>query len=169
MLFMESPEQAHLGCDEQIGIHSLYPTGDHSSRASISGTVLGPDGSPLLGANVEAISRRRGTVLASAMSDRSGHYEISGLEPGEYYLMAEPYYAGTGPLPAYYSTMTAAVCPEGDSFGRTVLVDASGYLAQPIQAPAGGSADAPAIKVGCNGGGAAITGAPTRVRLPRPR
>lgn len=161
MLFMESPEQAHLGCDEQIAIHTLYPTGDQSSRSSISGTVLAPNGSPLLGANVEAISRRRGTVLASAMSDRSGHYEISGLEPGEYYLMAEPYYAGTGPLPAYYGAMTASVCPEGDSFGRTVLVDSSGYLAQPVQAPAGGSADAPAIKVGCNGGGAAITGAPT--------
>lgn len=159
MLFMESPEQAHLGCDEQVAIHSLYPTGDQSSRATISGDVLGPSGSPLLGVNVEAISRRRGTVLASAMTDRGGHYVISGLEPGEYFLMAEPYYAGTAPLPVYYSGLNAAVCPDGDSFGRTFLVEATGTTAKEVQAPAGGGVSAPAITVGCNGGGAAITGA----------
>lgn len=158
MLFMESPEQAHLGCDEQIAIHGLYPTSDVGSRSSIVGAVLGPTGMPLFGANVQAISRRRGTVLSSSLTDRAGHYVISGLEPGEYFLLAEPYYPGSQPLPAYYSGMSSALCPNGDSFGRTVLVNTDGFTASLVQAQAGVSVTAPTFSVSCNSGGAAIRG-----------
>jgi hypothetical protein len=166
MIFMESPEQAHLSCDEEVAIHAVYPNGDQGSRGSISGSVLTPDGAPILGANVEVISRRRGAVLASAMTDHSGHYSVSGLEPGDYFLMAEPYYAGSGPLPAYYSGMSAAVCPSGDTFGRTILLEGSGFRARTISVRAGQSTGAPAITVGCNNGGAVVSGAESTSEIP---
>ena len=100
MLFMESPEQAHLGCDEQVAIHALYPSRDAGSRGGITGDVVSDDGKPVFGAHVLAISRRRGTVLATALTNSSGHYRMSALEPGDYYLMVEPYYAGPGGAPA---------------------------------------------------------------------
>src|SRR6185295_13917501 len=122
MLFMESPEQAHLGCDEQIGIHSIYPSGDSGSRGWLTGVVTGPSGQPLFGAHVLAVSRTRGAVLASGITDRSGRYSISGLEPGPYYVIAEPYLAGASALPSYYGSMNADVCG-GGPFRRTVLTD----------------------------------------------
>jgi hypothetical protein len=160
MLYMESPEQAHLGCDEQIAIHNLYPTGDAGARASIVGTVLTPSGSGLFGANVLAISRRRGTVLASAMSDAGGHYRIGSLEPGDYFIMAEPYFAGTTPLPAYYAGINPEICPGKEVFGRTLLADSSGYKPVDVLAPQGGVATAPGLTVGCNSGAAAVKAMP---------
>ena len=160
MLYMESPEQAHLGCDEQTGIHALYPSADAASRATITGSVVAPDGSPVFGANVAAISRRRGTILGGAMTDPGGRYAIGGLEPGAYFIMAEPYFAGPQPLPAFYAHINAGVCPNKDAFGRTILVDASGYKAEPVMAPEGGSVDAPTLQVGCNSGEASVSGPP---------
>jgi hypothetical protein len=154
MLFMESPEQAHLACDEEVGIHALYPNGD---RSNIQGTVLAPNGSPLFGVNVLAISERRGTVLASGLTDRSGNYSISGLEPGNYFILAEPYFASSNALPPYYSGISSMVCPAHESFGRTLLVD-SNNIAVTVSAPQGGDASAPPLTVGCAAGGAAIAG-----------
>lgn len=121
MLFMESPEQAHLSCDEYIGIHALYPGADHSQRGTILGTVLTPAGIPILGAHVQAISQQRGTSLATALSDRSGKYQINALEPGTYYLMVEPYYAGLQVLPNYYAEMKPSLCEAGRAFNRSFL------------------------------------------------
>src|SRR5205085_9974288 len=61
MLFMESPEQAHLGCDEAVAVHALYG-GYDSKRGSLTGSVTSISGNPVFGAHVLAISRRRGTV-----------------------------------------------------------------------------------------------------------
>ena len=122
MLFMESPEQAHLSCDDLVGIHALYPSSDHALRGSILGKVLTSSGSPLTGAHVLAISQPRGTVLATAISDPTGSYRIDALEPGIYYLMIEPYYAGLEALPSYYSGMTRSFCSGGQGFDRSFLV-----------------------------------------------
>jgi hypothetical protein len=156
MLFMESPEQAHLGCDEQIGIHAMYPSGDSNVRGAISGTVVAKGGHGVFGAHVLAISRRRGTVLSSTMTDAQGHYSIQALEPGGYYLLAEPYYAGPAPLPAFYSGMNPLVCPSSQPFGRTILTDQSGYRAQSVVVASGSDANAPQLEVGCNAGAAAF-------------
>jgi hypothetical protein len=79
-----------------------------------------PDGSPTAGAQVIAISQRRGVVAASAISEKDGSFHIAGLEPGAYFLMAEPFFAGERVLPAYYSfvgSAPAGVC-EGKPFPR---------------------------------------------------
>ncbi len=158
MLFMESPEQAHLGCDEQIAIRALYPAGDVGSRGVLRGTVLSQSGNPVFGAHVEAISRRRGTVLASALTNQSGQYSISALEPGDYFILAEPFLAGAQALPAYYSSIQDDVCPNGHSFGRTLLVDSGGNQPLWMSVGSGGNiTQAPPLTVQCSGtNGAAI-------------
>ncbi len=147
MLFMESPEQAFLGCDDQIGIRALYPSGDAGSRGAMTGRVLNEGGAPVFGAHVLAISRTRGVVLASALSDRDGSYLIGGLEPSEYILMAEPFVAGPSALPAYYSGIDSKVC-SGRPFSRTVLLE-DGNNAKKIGVPAGGVVRAPDLTVRC--------------------
>ncbi|MDR3606912.1 MAG: carboxypeptidase regulatory-like domain-containing protein [Oligoflexia bacterium] len=151
MLFMESPEQAHLGCDEQVGIHALYPLADDArARGAISGAVISASGAPVFGAHVLAISRRRGVALATGITDSSGRYSISGLEPGTYFLLAEPYFAGSAALPSYYSGIRAEIC-DGKTFERSFLMadDESGDLRE-VDLAAGGQEAAPAIVAKCS-------------------
>ncbi|MGZ3707595.1 MAG: carboxypeptidase regulatory-like domain-containing protein, partial [Bdellovibrionota bacterium] len=159
MLFMESPEQAHLSCDEGVAVHAIYPTADAGARGNITGTVVSDYGQPIFGAHVEAISRQRGTVLATAMTDRGGNYALRALEPGTYFLLVEPYYAGASALPQYYAAMSPVICG-GQTFARTFLVDNSGYTPVPIGVAAGGTTPAPTLTAHCTGGSAAaVSGA----------
>ncbi len=155
MLFMESPEQAHLGCDELVAVSALYPAADRGARAAITGSVVDAQAKPVYGAHVLAISRERGTVLASALSGPGGDYQIEGLEPGTYYLMAEPFFAGAAALPSYYSGINTRVCSGSDEFARTFLTQGNGSDLRPISLSAGAVAAAPAIKVQCRDGSSA--------------
>lgn len=155
MLFMESPEQAHLGCDDQVGMKALYPkASDDDERGGIDGEVESPDGDGVFGAHVVAISRRRGTVLASALTDKRGRYSIKALEPGTYYLMAEPFYAGAQALPAYYEGISSKVC-SGKPFSRTFLLGENGVEPESVKVKAGSDANAPSLVVKCSTGGSA--------------
>jgi len=161
MLFMESPEQAHLGCDDQIGIRALYPASDADQRGALTGEVVAESGAPIFGAHVVAISRRRGTVVATALTDPKGRYAIKALEPGAYFLMVEPFNAGARALPSYFASMSNEVCG-GQKFSRAVLTDASGSKPMTVGVPAGGSATAPRLVARCGeSGGAVITSTPS--------
>ncbi|MGK5083738.1 carboxypeptidase regulatory-like domain-containing protein, partial [Bdellovibrionota bacterium FG-1] len=158
MLYMESPEQAHLSCDEQIAIHALYPDTHAGNRGAITGQVVSDAGKGVLGAHVLAISRQRGTVLATGLTDSSGHFQINALEPGDYFLMVEPYFAGSSALPSYYSAMTAAVCSGSLDFGRTLLTDPASLQLSSIEVKEGSTANVPKFVAHCSSaGGAAIT------------
>ncbi|MFL5813049.1 MAG: carboxypeptidase regulatory-like domain-containing protein [Bdellovibrionia bacterium] len=158
MLFMESPEQAHLGCDDQTAIHALYPSGDNDQRGKIEGVVQTESGAGVFGAHVLAISRERGTVMATAMTAKDGRYHIDALEPGTYFLMLEPFFAGAGPLPVYYTDINTAVCPGGKSFGRSALTDVSGYRLEPVTVNPHGSAGVRPLVARCTGSsGASIS------------
>jgi hypothetical protein len=155
MLFMESPEQAHLGCDEAAGIRAMYNSG--GERGTITGSVAAESGAPVFGAHVVAISRRRGAVLATGLTDTSGRYRIGGLETGAYFLMVEPFFAGPSALPSYYAGINPAICPGGQGFGRSVLLDGASRP-QAIRVGAGGTSGAPALVARCgNYGGAALS------------
>ena len=163
MLFMESPEQAHLGCDERIAIHHLYPSSDAPLRGTLTGTILSlsdssgdSTNSPLFGAHVVAVSALRGTVLATALTDKSGKYTLGALEPGNYFLLAEPFYAGPQALPSYYSELNASVCP-GGPFSRTFLTrNNDGFNLQTIQVQSGEVTAAPDLIIHCDKAGAAF-------------
>lgn len=159
MLFMESPEQAHLGCDEAVGVHALYPGSDASSRGSISGSVVSDRG-PVFGAHVLAISQKRGTVLATTLTDPGGHYKLGALEPGTYFLLVEPFYAGAATLPTYYSSVRTDICSGGRSYSRTLFMEDNSYRLKPIEVGLGGhTTQVPPIQVSCsNSTGMALTG-----------
>ena len=146
MLFMESPDQNHLGCDDQVGLQSLYGAGE---SGAIQVRIRGADGRALLGANVLAISRRRGTVLRSALSDREGVARITGLEAGEYDLMAEPYYAGASPLSPYYAGLNHRICSNGLHFKRTFKLEAGSQRLAGVSVNAGLESDAGELTVSC--------------------
>lgn len=149
MLFMESPEQAHLSCDDSIAIHALYPSSDSTSRGALHGKILDQMGVPIFGAHVVAISRRRGTVLATALTDEQGNYLMDALEPGTYFLMTEPFYAGPQTLPTYYSGMRLDLCPNHRAFARTVYTDRSGLYPEPVRVTPGVSITVPPITPRC--------------------
>jgi len=156
MLFMESPEQAHLSCDDEVAIHALYPSSDHALRGGIDGQVLNEMGTPVIGAHVVAISRRRGNALATGLTNQKGNYSIAALEPGTYFLMIEPFYAGPQTLPAYYSGMKANICPNGTTFGRTLLTEPSHEVPQAISVREGQNTQAPPITALCRPNGGAM-------------
>lgn len=149
MLFMESPQQAFLSCDEQTGIRALYPFAA-AQRASIRGKVIADGtGVAVFGAHVVAISQRRGTVLGTAITNNQGQYVLNGLEAGTYYVMVEPYYAGVQSLPPYYAQSNAGFC-SGQNFVRTMLESGGKPTALTIEA--GGSTDAPNVIAKCTTG-----------------
>lgn len=158
MLFLESPEQAHLGCDELIGIHALYPTAnDFMQRGTLSGRILSENGRPLFGAHVIAISQKRGTVLATGITNSSGDYLIERLEPGTYFILAEPFYAGSQALPENYSKINPSLCANESFFSRTFLTDSSQFNLLPLSVTAGTRTQAPSLTVQCSPSGGAIT------------
>ncbi len=81
--------QRLLRSDDLIGISVIYPAaGFLASRGSISGNVK-LSNVLVFGAHVVALDQN-GNSVASAVTDSSGVYEISGLSPGTYSLYAEP-------------------------------------------------------------------------------
>ncbi len=116
MLHTEGPEQAHLGCDDQLGIREVYRV--DRGTGGIRATIEDPAGRPLLGAQVVAISRENGTVMRASLADREGRAHLSLLKPGTYDLILEPYAAGAAPLPSYYAALEHRICPGGTLFRR---------------------------------------------------
>lgn len=152
MLFMEAPEQAFLGCDEQTGISALYRGGTGANRGMLSGSVVqDSNGAPIFGAHVEAISQRRGTVMGSGITDVNGNFLIGGLEPGAYIIMAEPYYAGASTLPSYYASMNSKVC-SGAQFSRTLLVQNDGITPNTQTVNPGAISNVPTVRAKCGAG-----------------
>lgn len=170
MLFMEAPEQSYLACDDRVGIRAVYPSSDAGSRGSLTGRVgLPGSGAAVGGAHVTAVSRRRGVALASAVTHPNGAYRIDGLEPGEYVVIAEPYFAGPSALPTFYGGFNPlGQCPGGGPFGRTLLSD--GTTPRLLSVSASQTTQAPELTVSCTNGGApglaALPGTGSRTTAP---
>lgn len=156
MLYVASLEQNHLGCSEWGGIRSIYGVGV-GETGSVSGRILSPGGTPVFGVEVVAISKLRGVSLGSAMTDASGSYILKSIEPGDYYLMAQPYYAGASGLSDYYANANSVIC-SGRNFSRTFYEDGAGPSLHSFSVRAGSTTSAGTLNVQCSGtGGAAVT------------
>jgi hypothetical protein len=80
------------GGDAKTGIDGVLPTG-----GTISGTVTGPDGKPAENVRVDLDSMNESRWDA-ARTDASGHYEVVGLQTGQYSVSFAPddYNVATG-------------------------------------------------------------------------
>lgn len=106
MYFESFPGQQSLAMDDIAGVRSLYSSG----HGVISGTVMGGNQVPVLGAQVKAISRLSGEAV-SAVSDENGKFFITGLDLNDsYYLYVSPT-VKVNDLPPYYANTQNNFCP----------------------------------------------------------
>lgn len=152
MYFLESPQQAHLSCDEIAGVQSIYS--QSKELGSISGKVIDSQNQPVFGAHVQAISNYRGVVLASALTNKDGSYKVNGLEPGDYYLTVEPFYADASALSEYYESVYHAQC-DGNPFARTFFMDNESSFLKAVKVISGDVTSVQTIQVYCSEEGGA--------------
>ncbi len=78
--------------DDIAALGSMYPTLEYGTRLGmITGTVQDGSGIPIAGAHVVAISIHDPNAnRVGTLSDTTGRYWLTGLEPGSYYLYVEP-------------------------------------------------------------------------------
>lgn len=80
---------SRLDTDDRIAIAGMYPITNASVLVSaLRGEARGSSG-PLFGVQVVAVNDR-GSPVASALTDREGRFEITGLPEGKYKLYVEP-------------------------------------------------------------------------------
>jgi hypothetical protein len=134
MFYSEGPEQAVLGCDDATGVRALYLARNPAPRGAIQGTILSSETSqPIFGAHVVAVSQARGVVMASALTEANGRYQIHGLEPGAYYVMVEPYTAGASALPKFYESSSSRVCGGGARFFHRTFYTREAHLPMAVE------------------------------------
>lgn len=148
MFYQEFMDQYRLGCEERSGSHAQYP--NLSGAGSIQGRVLDPNGNPIFGAHIAAISLIRGTTLASVLAEKDGSFSIEGLEPGAYSIMVEPYYPGSSNLVPFYSSINHRVC-SSSLFPRQ-------FLNSVVGVPTGGGVSIGDYTVNC---ASTLAGVPT--------
>ena len=120
LLYREAKEQAHLSCDDQVGVRAIYGRERAFERSAIVGVVRDPSGSVIFGAQVTVISVERGVALSGGVTNRSGVFSVAGLDPGTYIILVEPYRMGASTLPPFYGTIDPWVCNDRE-FARTVV------------------------------------------------
>lgn len=99
--------QRALLADDQAGIASLYATASFASAAGqIAGRVVNAFGQPVFGAHVVAVNTTTGaSVVGTVAAGRcvngqyvyDGSYLVEGLDPGGYFVYAEPLDGPTSP------------------------------------------------------------------------
>lgn len=135
MMWQEARGQGKPSCDDLNGMAALYPNTTYTAQlGSISGTIRNAAGTTaVLGAYVHAISKRRGTVVASAVTANNGAFSIDNLEPGKYTIMVEPFtnivsaLCGGTASGCYYGSANASTVCSGSSFKRFFIESVSGY------------------------------------------
>ena len=147
MMFIEDRAQSKPSCDDIQGLGVAYPsTSFASGRGSITGSVDNGGGTDIFGAHVLAISKTRGTVVAGAITDPNGDYTIPNLEPGDYYLMVEPFQAvspisslcGGTAAGCYYGTVNShTLCTGGTLPFKREFIEASAGTALKVSVASG--------------------------------
>jgi hypothetical protein len=108
MFFSSFSGQSTLAADDASGIRSKYDQAqDHGI---IRGFVQGGNSIGVLGAHVQAISRRTGEVVG-VVTDENGRFEIAGLAfPDTYYLYVSSV-KNPASLPGYFANVQDKFCP----------------------------------------------------------
>jgi len=157
MVYIETRGQAKLSCDDIHAIGALYPSSSFTTgRGTISGSVANGS-SAIFGAHVLAISKTRGTVVSSAISQSNGNYTIPNLEPGSYYLMVEPFQmsqpitalCGGNASGCYYGTVNSHTACSGAPFKRAFIETSTG-VSQSIAVNANQTTSVASYNISCS-------------------
>lgn len=148
MLYVEYPEQAKLGCDDVAGARHLYPQ-NGSNTGALTGTVLTPSGEAAAGAVITAVSKTRGIVLASVMSDQNGNYHFGALSPDEIGLVVQPYEGSNHSIPPSVQPHPQEWCSSG-SFPTNFVTESDHHSLRVFHLSAGESVQAGAYRIQCD-------------------
>lgn len=147
MFYSSYSGQSSISFDDKTGIRKKYDQG----HGVITGYVKGGNNIGILGAHIQAISRRTGES-SGVISDETGYFSLGGLDLEDtYYLYVSPV-KNTSSLPGYFSNIQDEFCPGKyvgsfysacgrDSDGRPYGIDVS-YL-QPV-------VDVGTVSISCN-------------------
>lgn len=106
MFYSSFSGQASISLDDKTGIRQKYDLG----YGVISGYVKGGKSIGVLGAHVQAISRKTGDVSA-AITDEKGYFRLGGLDLEDtYYLYTAPL-KNVSSLPGYFANAQDEFCP----------------------------------------------------------
>jgi hypothetical protein len=105
MFYSSFSGQSTISSDDKAGILAKY-----SNVGSITGYVKGGNSIGVLGAHVQAISRKTGEAIG-AISDENGVFRIEGLDLNDtYYLYTSPI-KNPNSLPGYFANIQNKFCP----------------------------------------------------------
>ncbi|MCM2349557.1 MAG: matrixin family metalloprotease [Bacteriovoracaceae bacterium] len=106
MFYSSFSGQSTVAFDDRSGIRKKYDT----EYGRISGFVKGGNNVGVLGAHVQAISRKTGQA-SGAISDDTGYFSLDGLDLEDtYYLYTSPI-KNPNSLPGYFSNVQDEFCP----------------------------------------------------------
>ena len=77
MIFALGGGQSSISSDDAIGIRNLYAT---SPSTNIKGRIVAKETKPVFGAHVEFFSKATGKVLAGALTDSNGYFNVQGID-----------------------------------------------------------------------------------------
>ncbi len=95
LMFPITTSNFEFTADDIVAVSNLYPTaGFYNGRGTLRGTIRRRDGTLVRGANVIAISTanpdERYSTVTDYFGNAPGFYELKGLPPGNYHVLAEP-------------------------------------------------------------------------------
>ena len=95
LMFPISTTNAELTADDIVSISRLYPANNFfAGRGTLRGTIRRRDGTSVRGANVIVLNAANFAEQYSTVTDYFGNapgaFELTGLPPGNYLLLAEP-------------------------------------------------------------------------------
>jgi len=139
-------DQSALSCDDRGAVGEIF--GNNAEVGRITGAVVGPDGAPVFGAQVTAVSRDRAASVTATFTEANGSFLLEGLQPGEWYLMVEPFHDDTANLSEFYAGVDHDLCG-GERFARTFLLGGDGVMLEPLEVGVTSAVLAPTLEVRC--------------------
>ncbi len=119
-------QQIQLWMDDAIGISFLYPSADFSTATGvISGTVTLSSG--IFAAHVIAVNATTGEAVTDGLTAPDGTYNLVGVPPGNYYVLALPLAPNAGSGILTLDNFSGWECGYADSACTTVPQNPTSY------------------------------------------
>jgi len=148
MLYVEFSEQNKLGCDDWFAAKHLYPS--NNKMGFLSGTVLSPNGGPVAGAVVTAISISRGIPITSVHTDQSGNFKFGALEPGSVSLVVESYQGSSASIPPNMRVKESTRVCNQNSFPKNFVTENDFHTLKKFKINESAVTDTGIIQLNCN-------------------
>lgn len=115
MFYWLTRGQHSLAKDDLAGAHALYPDAS-TAKGKITGRVAGGSNVGVFGAQVQAISENNGDVVAGALTESDGSFEIDGVPLNDRYVIFVTPLNAKATLPDFYKDARSDFCASSSSY-----------------------------------------------------